>query len=125
MLTITVDCIDEKIELLDRIKVLQKKMKKSLDKDGDKMFDQDELEDFPFYIDPFHIKVNTESSSQKMINKLIDEYWDQVDFELGYEDENYVVLHNKKKHMVYLGAGSTWDNLRDERIRLKNFFESI
>lgn len=125
MITITVDCIDEKIELLDRIKVLQKKMKKSLDKEGCKMFDQDELEDFPFYINPFNIKVTTEESIQKMINKLIDEYWENVDFDLGFENEKYYVCHNKTKHIVELGAGSTWDDYRDERIRLKNFFESI
>ena len=125
MIRIEVDCIDEKIELLERIKVLQKKMKKSYSKDGDKMFDEDELTDFPFYIDPYHIKVNTESSIQKMINKLIDEYWDNVDFDLGYENEKYYVCHNKQKHLVDLGSGSSWDDFRDERIRLKNFFESI
>ena len=61
MIKIEVDCIDEKIEILERIKVLQGKMKKSRDKEGCKMFDEDELEDFPFYIDPFHIKVSTEA----------------------------------------------------------------
>jgi hypothetical protein len=125
MIKIEVDCIDEKIELLDRIKALQKKMTKSLNKDGDKMFDEDELIDFPFYIDPFHIKVTTEESIQKMINKLIDEYWENVDFDLGYENEKYFVCHKKSKHVVDLGAGSTWDDYRDERIKLKNFFESI
>ena len=125
MIQIEVSSIDEKIELLDRIKVLQKKMKKSLNKDGDKMFDEDELIDFPFYIDPFHIKVSTEESIQKMINKLIDEYWENVDFDLGYENEKYYVCHNKSKHVVELGKGSTWDDYRDERIKLKNFFESI
>jgi hypothetical protein len=125
MITITVDCIDEKIELLDRIKILQKKMKKSLNKDGDKMFDEDELTDFPFYINPFNIKVTTEESIQKMINKLIDEYWENVDFDLGFESEKYYVCHKKSKHVVELGKGSTWDDYRDERIRLKNFFESI
>ncbi len=125
MITIEVDCIDEKIELLDRIKQLQTKMKKSLDKDGGKMFDKDELTDFPFYIDPFHIKVTTEESIQKMINKLIDEYWENVDFDLGFENEKYYVCHNKSKHVVDLGTGSTWDDYRDERIKLKNFFESL
>ena len=125
MIKIEVDCIDEKIEILDRIKSLQQKMKKSRDKEGCKMFDEDELIDFPFYIDPFHIKVTTEEAVQKMINKLIDEYWDDVDFELGYENEKYYVCHKKMKHSVELGAGSTWDDFRDERIRLKNFFESI
>ena len=125
MIQIEVSSIDEKIELLDRIKVLQKKMKKSLNKDGDKMFDEDELIDFPFYIDPFHIKVSTEESIQKMINKLIDEYWENVDFDLGFENEKYYVCHKKSKHVVELGSGSTWDDYRDERIRLKNFFESI
>jgi hypothetical protein len=70
MIQIEVDCIDEKIELLDRIKILQKKMKKSLNKDGDKMFDEDELMDFPFYIDPFHIKVTTEESILLQINGI-------------------------------------------------------
>jgi len=125
MISIEVDCIDEKIELLDRIKVLQKKMKKSLNKEGDKMFDEDELGDFPFYINPFHIKVTTEESIQKMINKLIDEYWENSDFELGFENEKYYVCHKKQKHMVDLGKGSTWDDYRDERIKLKNFFESL
>ena len=122
---IEVDCIDEKIELLERIKVLQSKMKKSRDKEGCKMFDQDELMDFPFYIDPFHIKVITEESIQRMINKLIDEYWESSDFELGFENEKYYVCHNKKKHIVDLGKTSTWDDYRDERIKLKNFFESL
>ena len=125
MIIITVDCIDEKIELLERIKVLQKKMKKSLNKEGDKMFDQDELIDFPFYIDPFHIKVTTEESIQKMINKLIDEYWESSDFELGFENEKYYVCHKKEKHIVDLGKTSSWDDYRDERIKLKNFFESL
>ena len=125
MITIMVDCIDEKIELLDRIKVLQNKMKKSFDKEGEKMFDKDELEDFPFYIDPLLIKVNTEESIQKMINTLIDEYWENVDFDLGFENEMYYVCHKKTKHVVELGKGSTWDDYRDERIRLKNFFESL
>jgi hypothetical protein len=122
---IEVDCIDEKIELLERIKVLQSKMKKSRDKEGCKMFDQDELMDFPFYIDPFHIKVITEESIQRMINKLIDEYWESSDFELGFENEKYYVCHKKKKHIVDLGKTSTWDDYRDERIKLKNFFESL
>lgn len=125
MIQIEVDCIDEKIELLERIKVLQIKMKKSLDKEGCKMFDEDELADFPFYIDPFHIKVTTEESIQKMINKLIDEYWESSDFELGFEDEKYYVCHKKQKHIVDLGKQSTWDDYRDERIKLKNFFESL
>ena len=125
MIQIEVDCIDEKIELLDRIKILQKKMKKSLNKDGDKMFDEDELMDFPFYIDPFHIKVTTEESIQRMINKLIDEYWESSDFELGFENEKYYVCHKKEKHTVDLGKTSTWDDYRDERIKLKNFFESL
>ena len=125
MIQIQVDCIDEKIELLDRIKVLQTKMKKSRDKEGEKMFDEDELTDFPFYINPFNIKVTTEESIQKMINKLIDEYWENVDFDLGFESEKYYVCHKKSKHVVELGKGSTWDDYRDERIRLKNFFESI
>jgi len=125
MIQIEVSSIDEKIELLYRIKTLQKKMKKSLDKEGEKMFDKDELEDFPFYIDPFLIKVTTEESIQKMINKLIDEYWENVDFDLGFENEKYYVCHKKSKHVVELGKGSTWDDYRDERIRLKNFFESI
>jgi hypothetical protein len=125
MIRIEVDCIDEKIELLERIKELGKKMKKSYNRDGEKMFDQDELMDFPFYIDPFHIKITTEESVQKMINKLIDEYWENVDFDLGFENEKYYVCHRKEKHVVELGMGSTWDNYRDERIRLKNFFESI
>jgi hypothetical protein len=125
MIQIEVDCIDEKIELLDRIKVLQKKMKKSRDKEGCKMFDEDELGDFPFYIDPFHIKVTTEESIQKMINKLIDEYWENSDFELGFENEKYYVCHKKQKHIVDLGKSSTWDDYRDERIKLKNFFESL
>ena len=125
MIQIEVDCIDEKIELLDRIKVLQKKMKKSRDKEGCKMFDEDELGDFPFYIDPFHIKVTTEESIQKMINKLIDEYWENSDFELGFENEKYYVCHKKQKHIVDLGKTSTWDDYRDERIKLKNFFESL
>jgi hypothetical protein len=125
MIIITVDCIDEKIELLERIKVLQKKMKKSLNKEGDKMFDQDELIDFPFYIDPFHIKVTTEESIQKMINKLIDEYWENIDFGLGFENEKYYVCHKKEKHIVDLGKTSSWDDYRDERIKLKNFFESL
>ena len=125
MIQIEVSSIDEKIELLDRIKTLQKKMKKSLDKEGCKMFDEDELTDFPFYIDPFLIKVTTEESIQRMINKLIDEYWENVDFELGYENEKYYVCHKKSKHIVELGLGSTWDDYRDERIKLKNFFESI
>jgi hypothetical protein len=125
MIKIEVDCIDEKIEILERIKVLQMKMKKSRDKEGDKMFDEDELEDFPFYIDPFHIKVTTEESIQRMINKLIDEYWESVDFELGFENEKYYVCHKKEKHVVDLGKTSTWDDYRDERIKLKNFFESL
>jgi hypothetical protein len=125
MIQIEVDCIDEKIEILDRIKVLQKKMKKSRDKEGDKMFDEDELMDFPFYIDPFHIKVTTEESIQKMINKLIDEYWESSDFELGFENEKYYVCHKKEKHIVDLGKTSSWDDYRDERIKLKNFFESL
>jgi len=125
MIKIEVDCIDEKIELLDRIKVLQKKMKKSRDKEGEKMFDEDELVDFPFYIDPFHIKVTTEESIQKMINKLIDEYWENSDFELGFENEKYYVCHKKEKHIVDLGKTSSWDDYRDERIKLKNFFESL
>jgi hypothetical protein len=125
MISIEVSCIDEKIELLDRIKSLQKKMKKSYNKEGDKMFDEDELIDFPFYIDPFHIKVTTEESIQKMINKIIDEYWENLDFDLGYENEKYYVSHKKSKHVVELDKGSTWDDYRDERIRLKNFFESI
>jgi hypothetical protein len=125
MIKIEVDCIDEKIEILERIKVLQGKMKKSRDKEGDKMFDEDELEDFPFYIDPFHIKVTTEESIQRMINKLIDEYWESSDFELGFENEKYYVCHKKEKHIVDLGKTSTWDDYRDERIKLKNFFESL
>ena len=125
MIQIEVDCIDEKIELLERIKTLQIKMKKSRDKEGDKMFDEDELGDFPFYIDPFHIKVTTEESIQKMINKLIDEYWENSDFELGFENEKYYVCHKKQKHVVDLGKSSTWDDYRDERIKLKNFFESL
>jgi hypothetical protein len=125
MIKIEVDCIDEKIEILERIKVLQMKMKKSRDKEGDKMFDEDELEDFPFYIDPFHIKVTTEESIQRMINKLIDEYWESSDFELGFENEKYYVCHKKEKHIVDLGKTSTWDDYRDERIKLKNFFESL
>jgi len=125
MIQIQVDCIDEKIELLERIKVLQKKMKKSRDKEGEKMFDEDELIDFPFYIDPFHIKVTTEESIQKMINKLIDEYWENSDFELGFKNEKYYVCHKKQKHIVELGKSSTWDDYRDERIKLKNFFESL
>ena len=125
MIKIEFDCIDEKIELLDRIKVLQKKMKKSRDKEGEKMFDEDELTDFPFYINPFNIKVTTEESIQKMINKLIDEYWENADFELGFENEKYYVCHNKEKHIVDLGKTSTWDDYRDERIKLKNFFESL
>ena len=125
MIKIEVDCIDEKIEILERIKVLQGKMKKSRDKEGDKMFDEDELEDFPFYIDPFHIKVTTEDSIQRMINKLIDEYWESSDFELGFENEKYYVCHKKEKHIVDLGKTSTWDDYRDERIKLKNFFESL
>jgi hypothetical protein len=125
MIQIEVDCIDEKIELLDRIKVLQMKMKKSRDKEGCKMFDEDELMDFPFYIDPFHIKVTTEESIQKMINKLINEYWENADFELGFENEKYYVCHKKEKHIVDLGKTSTWDDYRDERIKLKNFFESL
>jgi hypothetical protein len=125
MIKIEVDCIDEKIEILERIKTLQGKMKKSRDKEGDKMFDEDELEDFPFYIDPFHIKVTTEESIQRMINKLIDEYWESSDFELGFENEKYYVCHKKEKHMVELGKTSTWDDYRDERIKLKNFFESL
>jgi hypothetical protein len=125
MIQIEVECIDEKIEILDRIKVLQKKMKKSRDKEGDKMFDEDELMDFPFYIDPFHIKVTTEESIQKMINKLIDEYWESSDFELGFENEKYYVCHKKEKHIVDLGKTSSWDDYRDERIKLKNFFESL
>ena len=100
-------------------------MKKSRDKEGDKMFDEDELMDFPFYIDPFHIKVTTEESIQKMINKLIDEYWENVDFDLGFENEKYYICHKKQKHIVELGKGSTWDDYRDERIKLKNFFESL
>jgi len=125
MIQIEVDCIDEKIELLERIKTLQIKMKKSRDKEGCKMFDEDELGDFPFYIDPFHIKVTTEESIQRMINKLIDEYWESSDFELGYENEKYYVCHKKEKHIVDLGKTSTWDDYRDERIKLKNFFESL
>ena len=125
MIQIQVDCIDEKIELLDRIKVLQTKMKKSRDKDGEKMFDEDELTDFPFYINPFNIKVTTEESIQKMINKLIDEYWENADFELGFENEKYYVCHKKEKHIVDLGKSSSWDDYRDERIKLKNFFESL
>ena len=125
MIKIEVDCIDEKIEILERIKVLQGKMKKSRDKEGDKMFDEDELEDFPFYIDPFHIKVTTEESIQRMINKLIDEYWESSDFELGFENEKYYVCHKKEKHIVDLGKTSSWDDYRDERIKLKNFFESL
>jgi len=125
MIQIEVDCIDEKIELLERIKTLQIKMKKSRDKEGDKMFDEDELGDFPFYIDPFHIKVTTEESIQKMINKLIDEYWENSDFELGFENEKYYICHKKEKHIVDLGKSSTWDDYRDERIKLKNFFESL
>jgi hypothetical protein len=125
MITITVDCIDEKIELLERFKSLQNKMKKSYDKEGNRMFDEDELTDFPFYINPFNIKVTTEESIQKMINKLIDEYWENVDFDLGFEDEKYYVCHKKSKHMVELDKGSTWDDYRDERIKLKNFFESL
>jgi uncharacterized protein YggL (DUF469 family) len=125
MIQIEVDCIDEKIELLERIKVLQMKMKKSRDKEGDKMFDEDELQDFPFYIDPFHIKVTTEESIQRMINKLIDEYWESSDFQLGFENEKYYVCHKKEKHIVDLGKTSTWDDYRDERIKLKNFFESL
>ena len=125
MMQIEVDCIDEKIEILERIKVLKNKMKKSRDKEGCKMFDEDELMDFPFYVDPFLIKVTTEESIQRMINKLIDEYWESVDFELGFEDEKYYVCHNKSKHIVELGKGSTWDDYRDERIKLKNFFESL
>ena len=125
MIQIEVDCIDEKIELLERIKTLQIKMKKSRDKEGCKMFDEDELGDFPFYIDPFHIKVTTEESIQKMINKLIDEYWENSDFELGFENEKYYVCHKKQKHVVDLGKTSSWDDYRDERIKLKNFFESL
>jgi len=125
MIKIEVDCIDEKIEILERIKTLQGKMKKSRDKEGDKMFDEDELEDFPFYIDPFHIKVTTEESIQRMINKLIDEYWEISDFELGFENEKYYICHKKQKHIVELGKSSTWDDYRDERIKLKNFFESL
>jgi hypothetical protein len=125
MIKIEVDCIDEKIELLERFKTLQIKMKKSRDKEGDKMFDEDELMDFPFYIDPFHIKVTTEESIQKMINKLIDEYWENSDFELGFENEKYYVCHKKQKHIVDLGKTSSWDDYRDERIKLKNFFESL
>ena len=125
MMQIEVDCIDEKIEILERIKVLKNKMKKSRDKEGCKMFDEDELMDFPFYVDPFLIKVTTEESIQRMINKLIDEYWESVDFELGFQDEKYYVCHNKSKHIVELGKGSTWDDYRDERIKLKNFFESL
>jgi hypothetical protein len=125
MIKIEVDCIDEKIEILERIKVLKNKMKKSRDKEGCKMFDEDELMDFPFYVDPFLIKVTTEESIQRMINKLIDEYWENVDFGLGFEDEKYYVCHKKEKHMVELGKTSTWDDYRDERIRLKNFFESL
>ena len=125
MIQIEVDCIDEKIEILERIKVLKNKMKKSRDKEGGKMFDEDELMDFPFYVDPFLIKVTTEESIQRMINKLIDEYWESVDFQLGFQDEKYYVCHNKSKHMVELGKTSTWDDYRDERIRLKNFFESL
>jgi len=125
MIQIQVDCIDEKIELLERIKVLQTKMKKSRDKEGDKMFDEDELTDFPFYINPFNIKVTTEESIQKMINKLIDEYWENADFELGFENEKYYVCHKKEKHIVDLGKSSSWDDYRDERIKLKNFFESL
>ena len=125
MIKIEVDCIDEKIELLERIKTLQNKMKKSLDKEGDKMFDEDELMDFPFYINPFHIKVTTEESIQKMINKLIDEYWENCDIELGFENEKYYVCHKKQKHIVDLGKKSSWDDYRDERIKLKNFFESL
>jgi hypothetical protein len=125
MIQIEVDCIDEKIEILERIKVLKNKMKKSRDKEGCKMFDEDELMDFPFYVDPFLIKVTTEESIQRMINKLIDEYWESVDFQLGFQDEKYYVCHNKSKHMVELGKTSTWDDYRDERIRLKNFFESL
>ena len=60
-----------------------------------------------------------------MINKLIDEYWENVDFDLGFENEKYYVCHKKSKHTVELNKGSTWDDYRDERIRLKNFFESI
>jgi hypothetical protein len=89
------------------------------------MFDEDELMDFPFYIDPFHIKVTTEESIQRMINKLIDEYWESSDFELGFENEKYYVCHKKEKHIVDLGKTSTWDDYRDERIKLKNFFESL
>ena len=125
MIKIEVDCIDEKIEILERIKSLQKKMKKSRDKEGCKMFDEDELGDFPFYIDTFHIKVTTEESIQRMINKLIDEYWESSDFELGFENEKYYVCHKKEKHIVDLGKTSTWDDYRDERIKLKNFFESL
>jgi uncharacterized protein YggL (DUF469 family) len=125
MIKIEVDCIDEKIEILERIKTLQKKMKKSRNKEGDKMFDEDELMDFPFYIDPFHIKITTEESIQKMINKLIDEYWENSDFELGFENEKYYVCHKKEKHIVDLGKLSSWDDYRDERIKLKNFFESL
>ena len=125
MIQIEFYCIDEKIEILERIKVLQMKMKKSRDKEGCKMFDEDELQDFPFYIDPFHIKVTTEESIQRMINKLIDEYWESVDFELGFEDEKYYVCHKKQKHIVDLGKQSNWDDYRDERIKLKNFFESL
>jgi len=125
MIQIQVDCIDEKIELLERIKVLQTKMKKSRDKEGEKMFDEDELTDFPFYINPFNIKVTTEESIQKMINKLIDEYWENADFELGFENEKYYVCHKKEKHIVDLGKLSSWDDYRDERIKLKNFFESL
>jgi len=125
MIQIEVDCIDEKIEILERIKVLKNKMKKSRDKEGCKMFDEDELMDFPFYVDPFLIKVTTEESIQRMINKLIDEYWESSDFELGFENEKYYVCHKKEKHIVDLGKTSTWDDYRDERIKLKNFFESL
>ena len=125
MIKIEVECIDEKIELLERIKDLNKKMKKSYDKEGDKMFDEDELTDFPFYVDPFLIKLNCESGVQNMINKLVDEYWNNSDVELGYENENYYFCHKKEKHVVYLDSKSSWDEFRNERIRLKNFFESL
>ena len=125
MIKIEVDCIDEKIEVLERIKQLNKKMKKSLDKEGCKMFDEDELTDFPFYVDPFLVKLNTDSGVQNMINKLIDEYWDSLDIELGFENEKYYFYHKKQKHVVELSLNSSWDDYRDERIRLKKFFESL
>ena len=125
---IQVETIEDKMSILKESEYIHFFTKKAFDKNNKRVvigLESNRCNNLMhIYTNPSIIEITTDVPIEKLIDKIVNDFWGEFGFNIKKENSKYFIVYKKEKLLVDIESGSTWDEYKNTRVKINKFFTS-